>query len=116
MLQSLYLRILFFAKLLGDVGLGYFSLLALIGAYGTYLCGLGISDGLLRNLSILRGKGEEEKAVELRNTGFFYICIISLAVFSVYLFITAIIKHDEFIFYLLAGFFYIGVLTFFHLQ
>ena len=56
-----------FAKALGAEGLGYVTLMTLIAGYGAYAANLGISDGLMRELPVLRGRGKEQEAVDLRD-------------------------------------------------
>lgn len=104
-----------FAKILGEVGLGYFSLLSLIGAYGAYLGNMGISDGLLRNLSILRGRGSDAEAVRLRNIGAFYILAISCTALIIFIITCIFLARDNTnlsVTYIFSGIFSLGYVLF----
>jgi O-antigen/teichoic acid export membrane protein len=56
-----------FASLLGPLEFGYYSVAALVAAYGVYACSLGINEGLLREQALLHGRGDWAAARELRN-------------------------------------------------
>lgn len=73
-----------FAKVLGAEGLGYFSVMVLISTYGIYACNWGITNGLVRELSLLRGRGDESGARDLRNASAGGILIIAAFSFVVY--------------------------------
>lgn len=56
-----------FARVLGDVGYGYYSLAILTTTYLMYPMSMGLKDGLLRNASILFGAGDEEGLRKVRD-------------------------------------------------
>lgn len=58
---------LLFAKLLGPVGIGIYSTFVLVYSYFGIISHLGIRDGMLREASILKGKGDEDEAENICN-------------------------------------------------
>ncbi|MCK4499887.1 hypothetical protein KAU11_05275 [Candidatus Babeliales bacterium] len=73
-----------FSKVMGIVGFGYYSVFILAASYGTYACNLGILDGLLREVSLLRGRNDELAASDIRNKAAGAILVFSLSSLFVY--------------------------------
>lgn len=57
-----WVKQLVFAKTLGPEGMGLYSTFILVYGYGGFLAHLGLRDGMLREASVLRGRGEEDQA------------------------------------------------------
>ena len=62
-----FARSLAIAKLLGPKGFGYYALINLITGVAINLCSFGLFVGLTREATLLRSRGEESAAAELRN-------------------------------------------------
>lgn len=103
-----------FSKFLDVTAFGYYSLFILVSSYGMYFCHFGISDGALRELSIFRGRNEQQNAIEIRNNALGGILTISTITFMIYvsslIFIINIGKLNRDITYvlLMAGLYSVG--------
>ena len=60
---------LLYARVLDPTGFGLYTLAVLVTMLGQYAASFGITDGLFREVPVLRGRGGDAAAVEIRSAG-----------------------------------------------
>ena len=90
-----WVKQLVFAKALGPEGMGLYSTFILVYGYGGFLAHLGLRDGMLREASMLRGRGQEDEARVICDQAVGTALLSGLGLLALYLPLVWLLWGDE---------------------